>query len=48
MIYTQWLKGMDRIYVIILFLKNNPETIEIKYHEDSCSIKIARGVSNSP
>ena len=39
---------MDRIYVIILFLKNNPETIEIKYHEDSCSIKIARGVSNSP
>ena len=35
---------MDRIYVIIIFLKNNPETIEIKSHEDSCSIKIARGV----
>ena len=29
---------MDRILVIILPLKNNPETIEIKYPEDSCRL----------
>ena len=29
---------MDRILVIILHLKNNPETIEIKYPEDSCRL----------
>ena len=29
---------MDRILGIILLLKNNPQTIEIKYPEDSCRL----------
>ena len=29
---------MNRIFLIILPLKNNPETIKIKYPEDSCRI----------
>ena len=35
---TSFGKRMDRILIIILPLKNNPETIEIKYPEDLCRL----------
>ena len=32
------MKGIDRIFVVIISLKNNPETVEINYSEDSCML----------